>query len=101
MKMKNAENLCKIALDTDPIDTNSIDINIMRESLSTAHTAIGNGTAYGQDVYSNVHIDMVLMESTILGFLRMVNLSSDKRSLTLHNIFTLASSASAPASGTS
>ena len=64
-KNENAENLCEISLGTNPIDTDSRDVNIVKKSLGTAHIAIGNGTAYGQDVYSDVHIDMVLMEPTI------------------------------------
>ncbi|WP_162524363.1 aminopeptidase [Halobellus captivus] len=61
----NGGNIAEIALGTNPIQMESEDENVVKKTLGTFHTAIGSGAAYGQDVYSPVHHDLVLMSPTV------------------------------------
>ena len=62
---ENGGNIAEFALGTNPIQVESEDENIVKKTLGTMHTAIGSGAAYGQDVDSPVHHDLVLLSPTV------------------------------------
>lgn len=62
---ENADNIAEIALGTNPIQTNLRGANIVKNTLGTAHTAMGSGAAYGQGVSSPVHLDLIMVEPTV------------------------------------
>lgn len=62
---ENADNIAEIALGTNPIRTDLEDPNVFKNTLGTAHTAMGAGAAYGQDVESDVHLDLMMAEPTV------------------------------------
>jgi len=62
---ENGGNIAEFALGTNPIQVESDDENIVKKTLGTFHTAIGSGAAYGQDVHSPVHHDLVLLSPTV------------------------------------
>ncbi len=64
-EVENADNIAEIALGTNPIRTELEDPNVFKNTLGTAHTAMGAGAAYGQDVESDVHLDLMMAEPTI------------------------------------
>ena len=62
---ENADNIAEMALGTNPIQSSSRDPNIVKKMLGTAHTAIGSGQAYGQDVDSPVHLDLIMTAPSV------------------------------------
>lgn len=62
---ENADNIAEIALGTNPIQTSLEDPNVFKNTLGTAHTAMGAGAAYGQGVESDVHLDLMMAEPTV------------------------------------
>jgi len=62
---ENADNVAEVALGANPVRTDSRDMNVVKNTLGTAHTAMGSGAAYGQGVDSPVHLDLIMLAPSV------------------------------------
>jgi leucyl aminopeptidase (aminopeptidase T) len=60
----NARNVAEFAFGVNP-EADQEEINVWKQRLGTVHIAIGDGTSYGQDVESEIHVDFVMNSPTV------------------------------------
>lgn len=60
----NATNVAEFAFGVNP-EADQDEINVWKQRLGTIHMAMGDGTSYGQDVESEIHVDFVMNSPTV------------------------------------
>lgn len=61
---ENARNVAEFSFGVNP-EAALEEINVWKQRLGTIHMAIGDGTSYGQDVVSPIHVDFVKNSPTV------------------------------------
>ena len=61
---ENGANIAEIALGINA-QANEPSCNNFKKGLGRAHIAVGNGLVYNQDVNSDIHIDLIMLDPTV------------------------------------
>jgi leucyl aminopeptidase (aminopeptidase T) len=63
--IKNADNIAEVGIGLNPACRRNGDFEEEKKARGNVHIAIGDNIFYGGDVYSPVHMDMVIYQPTV------------------------------------